>query len=113
MDAGERIFAFLDDIYAVCSKPRAACLFNHVSSNVEQYAGIKPNLGKFVAWSRGGGPAPEGIPEKAWRNAEEGKVILGSPLGSVKFCKNHAEKRMQSENEFLSWIPKLPDLQSA
>ena len=77
-------------------------------------AGIQINQGKTVAWSRAGGPAPPGIEalgdpdgEPVWRGdlppAQNGIVILGTPLGSADFCLAHwkVQERMAEEKTFL------------
>ncbi len=58
LEPGERLFAFLDDLYVVSKKTRARAAMNSVAGCVERGAGVKTHLGKIRAWCRGGGPAP-------------------------------------------------------
>ena len=53
---GEYLFAFLDDVYTVTSKERAAEVAGMVAERIHTDAGVEPKLGKFKVWSRGGGP---------------------------------------------------------
>lgn len=55
---GEHLFAFLDDLYLVCRRDRAAQAFRTVADSVEERAGVQTHLGKLKAWCSGGGAAP-------------------------------------------------------
>ena len=86
--------------------------FDIVTNYVEIMAGVKTNLGKCAVWSPAGGDAPPGIDslgKDVWKGdlptEQNGLVILGCPVGSPSFCKAHASKRIESESEFLSYIP--------
>ena len=120
---GERIFAFLDDIYLVAPRHRAAEVYKLMARTLEQRAGIKADIGKAAAWSKNGGPPPPGVndlgdPSKppVWKGnlppAENGIVILGTPLGTPEFCTQHAQERIKEENKFLQWLPQIPELQA-
>ena len=58
---GEYMFAFLDDVYTVTSRRRAAEVARMVAASIHDHAGVEPELGKFQIWGRGGGPEPPGI----------------------------------------------------
>ncbi len=122
------LFAFLDDLYVVTGREIARKAFDIVTGEVERVAGIRTNLGKLQLYSKEGGHCPPGFDDfQASRGVEEkpvwtcdahdiskrGIVVLGSPLGTVEFCTEHAVKRMTIEQELLDWIPKLPTLQVA
>ena len=114
------LFAFLDDLYIVTVREIARQAFDLVTGEVERIAGIRTNLGKLQLYSKDNGPCPPGFEEfpSVWTCdapdiKNRGIVVLGSPLGTVEFCRAHAEKRMTVEQQFLDWIPKLPSLQIA
>lgn len=114
------LFAFLDDLYVVTDRVMARQAFDVVTGEVERIAGIRTNLGKLQLYSKNGGSCPQGFEDfpSVWTcdapdTKNRGIVVLGSPLGTVEFCKAHAEKRMIVEEQFLDWIPKLPTFQVA
>ena len=116
----EYVFSFLDDLYIVASKARAAEAYEHVAWHVEQHAGVQSHAGKLKAWCKAGGPPPDDlrdISEEAWTadqpDEHNGIVILGIPLGTAAFVKRHAAKRMESENKFLQEMPLVSDCQTA
>ena len=116
----ERLFAFLDDLYVVTCKARAAAAFEEVASCVERKAGVQSHLGKLRAWCRSGGPAPadlRDISEDVWTadlpDAQNGLVILGTPLGKAEFVEAHARQRLEIELRLLREIPKMKDPQKA
>ena len=116
----ERILSFLDDLYVVTSRARASEAFREVAASVEYHAGVKSNLGKLHAWSKGGGEAPPEIAAlgpDVWTadlpEEQNGIVILGTPLGTRAFVEAHAEKRLADERRLLEQIGKLQDVQCA
>ena len=52
-----------------------------------------------------------------WRGnkapSERGLVVLGTPIGHPHFMASWAESRMRTEQELLSQLPRLPELQCA
>ena len=52
---GESLFAFLDDIYALCKPHRVRAIFDMVKEALDLFAGIQVNLGKTRIWNA---PAP-------------------------------------------------------
>ena len=91
LQAGEHVFAFLDDLYVVSSRERAVSAYMVVSKAVSEHAGVKSHQGKLRMWSRAGGPAPAEVAALATRENPvwvadapshlNGLVILGTPLG--------------------------------
>ena len=117
---GERVFAYLDDLYIVTTRERARAAFEVVSETVERVAGVRTHLGKLRAWSSGGGSAPPGIEalgKDVWTAdkvaSENGLKILGTPLGKQAFVDKLAHERIAAEKEMLEQIEKMSDLQSA
>ena len=116
----EHLFSFLDDLYIVTSKARAAEAFEEVADAVERHAGVQSHIGKLKAWCKGGGPAPAdlaGISEGAWKadlsEEENGLIILGTPLGQPGFVKAHAAKRLEVEDRLLRELSEMQDPQVA
>ena len=67
-----------------------------------------------------GGEPPPGIAElgaDVWRgnkpSSERGLKVLGTPIGHPHFIASWAESRVRTEQELLSQLPRLPDLQCA
>ena len=55
------LFAFLDDLYVLTTRSRAAAAIQTVTRQVEAMAGVRTHLGKLEAWSAVGGAAPPGL----------------------------------------------------
>ena len=120
LEKGERLFAFLDDLYVVTTRARAAAAFKEVAGAVERHAGVQSHLGKLRAWCRGGGPAPADVAElgpKVWRanlpDDLNGLVVLGAPLGRDAFVQAHGRERLPKEERLLEQIQRMKDPQCA
>ena len=61
LEDGDSMFAFLDDVYTIASRDRAAAITDHVAKEIEEWASVKPKLGKSALWSRQGGSEPPGV----------------------------------------------------
>ena len=116
LEPGERLFSFLDDLYVTTTKNRAREAFETVSGSVLRHAGVRAHLGKVKAWSKNGGLPPEGL-EHAWQgdkaDADNGLVVLGTPLGRTAFAEKFASERLRAEEKLLDELPKLQDLHCA
>ena len=117
---GERLLAFLDDLYVTTTRARARTAFETVSGEVQRRAGVQTHLGKLRAWSRGGGPAPEGLAAlgaEVWTadlpEDLNGMKVLGAPLGLPAYIQAHGAERMREERRLLHKIPQLADPQCA
>ena len=98
LQPGEQLFAFLDDVYTVTSKQRAAEVTKIVADAIHDHAGVEPKLGKFQMWGRGGGPEPPGIDDllggaprprdPVWKGDldadRNGIIIFGTPDRRVR-----------------------------
>jgi hypothetical protein len=120
LQEGDVIFSFLDDIYVITTRARAAEVYQTVAESIESQAGVRSNLGKLEAWSPSGGPAPPGlatISPTSWKGdlpeRENGILVLGVPVGLPAFIATKAEARMTEERRLLESIPRMPDLQCA
>ena len=112
LHADDNIWAFLDDIYVIATKERAAEALMVVSDAVEDIAGVRPHLGKLEAWSRAGGDEPPGlqaISSTAWRGDrlphENGITVLGVPVGTEQFVEAKLHERLEEEAAFLDLLP--------
>ena len=57
---GERLFAFLDDVFVVCSPPRVNAIFGLLQHVLFAHSSIRVHHGKTQVWNRGG-VVPVGI----------------------------------------------------
>ena len=60
---GNFVFAYLDDIYIVCSRALVKSAFEIAKECLLRTCSIDINLGKLAAWSKSVDTAPEGIQE--------------------------------------------------
>ena len=112
----DALVVYLDDIYLLTQEQHARASFDTATHCIKTNCGVDVNLGKCVAWSHAGGPAPAGL-EGFWRGdrcpEENGLVILGTPLGAPEFTHSFLARRLIEESILLDRIPLLSDLQSA
>ena len=110
--SGDRLAAFLDDLYVFTTASRAHDSIDAVTGAVEEYAGVSSNLGKTRVYSRVGGPPPPGIAElgpEVWRGdkpaPERGFVALGVPIGSPEFVERCSGERLADQRRLLAELP--------
>ena len=126
----ERLFAFLDDIYVVCSPDRVSQIHEDLRTQLWTHAKIQMHKGKTQAWNRGG-VAPDGwerLDAEAqrsdpaavvWRGntmfppSEQGVMVLGTPVGHWDFVKGKLEALSSEHQSLLEKIQHIGDLQSA
>ena len=110
---GEHLFAFLDDIYVLCSPERTTTIYKLLADRMEAIAGIQLHEGKTRVWNRAG-VCPDGVvnlgPE-VW--SPSGAKILSTPVGSPEFLRSLIEERLDEERKLWQAIPWVPDLQCA
>ena len=100
----ERLLAFLNDIYVVCSPERVADIYASLQQELWRPARIAVHQGKTQLWNRGG-VMPSGCEAMTaaarvedddavvWRGdpglpiVEQGIKLLGTPLGHRAFCR--------------------------
>ena len=111
MLSGEFLFAFLDDIYVVCSQARVRTVFNLLSEKLFAGAGIRLHTGKTRVWNKAGICPPNvgDLGPEVW-NAE-GIKILGTPVGSDALVQVASEDRLEEERRLWEAIPWVPDVQ--
>ena len=82
---GEQLFAYLDDIYVVCSPERVGAIFTRLKSDLESHARIQVHQGKTKVWNRAGAEpeACSSMQEAAQRVDPDARVWTGDgPLSS-------------------------------
>ena len=127
LQPGEGVFAFLDDIYIVCSPERVATLYGVLAAALWDHARVQLNQGKTRVWNAAGEEPPNlaalqpdpssatGVWVGAWTlpPEQQGLVVLGAPLGTEAFVQRHLRDRRRNQDALLERIPTLGDLQSA
>jgi len=125
LQPGERILAYLDDVYIVSVAARARILYDCVSNELLQQAGISVNTGKTECWGRCQGPAPPEIAvlnaplpaEPVWKNDLPpefcGIEVLGSPLGTPEFINRILRAKLDEEHKLLDNLEHIPNIQTS
>ena len=125
MQEGEKLYAFLDDVYITCQPHRVRILYDALQQCLWNHSRIRINLGKTKIWNRGGiRPAncedmvdSNNVP--AWRGDHalptdvQGIKILGTPIGHSDFVTSTMNEVSSEHARFLERIPEMPDLQAA
>ena len=105
----ERLFAFIDDIYVVCSPDRVSDIHNMLQREWWIHSRIQVHQGKTQLWNRGGveprrwellaANALRSDPDAiVWRGDfslpadQQGVKVLGTPLGSPEYVQAMLEK---------------------
>ena len=122
---GERLMAFLDDIYAVCSPDRVGAVFAIVEQEMQARAHVRMHLGKTQVWNRG--VVPDGIEELTaaarlvkpeavvWRGdtelllSEQGVKVLGVPIGQPAYIQEFLAKKGREQGHFVPTDPWVRD----
>ena len=107
---GERLFAFLDDVYVTCTPARVLPVFQLLEAELYNKAHISVHQGKTQIWNRGG-HEPSGAVELTraarqekpeavvWRGdpmlsvCNQGLIVLGAPVGQPEFIKARLEEK--------------------
>ena len=126
----ELLFAFLDDIYVVCSPDRVLPIFQALEFELWVHSRIQIHQGKTQLWNKGGVPPPvwETLAAHAWRSDpdaiiwrgdrslpedQQGVKVRGTPLGSPEFVRARLLELSASYQRLVDKIPFVSDLQSA
>ncbi len=121
---GEALFAFLDDVYAICRPERARPIFDRLEAELQAQCGIGINLGKTRVWNRAGlepaGFDGMGAPEQpVWTGGanippeQRGIKVLGTPLGSPEFVARQMQDIRAEHDLLLAALREMPELQSS
>ena len=126
----ERLFAFHDDIFAVCSPERVSDIHNMLQRELWIHSRIQVHQGKTQLWNRGGveprgwellaATAVRSDPDAiVWKGDpslpadQQGVKVLGTPLGSPEYVQAMLERLSASHQRLIDRIPHITDLQSA
>ena len=125
LQEGERLFAFLDDIYVVTSPERVGEVYALLSTHLLRCSSIRINVGKTQVWNAAG-ERPQACdllerlsPEnRVWRGSElpaseQGIRILGTQLGRPEYVDAQLRATTEKHQTLLQRIPAVPDVQSA
>ena len=124
---GERLFAFLDDVYVVCLPERAVAIHGVLREELWAHAGTRIHNGKTKLWNRSGvrPPGSEALEEEArhvdpravvWRGdaalpqASRGIEVLGAPLGTPELVRGKLRDKLAEHEALLDRMPAVPDL---
>ena len=127
---GERLFAFLDDVYVVCSPARVNAIYGLLQNALFAHSSIRVHNGKTQVWNRGG-VVPAGIevlqavvgvndPDAiVWRgdpalhSEAQGVRILGTPLGHSEFVRSLLAGLSETHDQLMEKVLSVQDLQCA
>ena len=114
----ERVFAYLDDIYAVCRPERCGAVFAILQQELQSHAEIQLHHGKTQVWNRGG-VVPSGTEELTrmarhvkpeavvWRGdlelplSQQGMMVLGVSIGQPEFVRDYLERKKPGARDSL------------
>ena len=92
LNEGERLFAFLDDIYVLAKPGRIREIYNLLGERLFARSGIQLHTGKTRTWNGAGAPPPrmEVLGLDVWSCS--GIKILGTPVGDDEFVRKLSEE---------------------
>ena len=126
----EKLFAFLDDIYAVVKPERVAEVHASLERELWVHARIHIHQGKTQFWNHGGIEPPDCQRIYAaarafdpnfvvWRGdatlptEDQGVTILGTPLGHPDFVEASLQAKSREHDTLFDRLVAVPDLQCA
>ena len=130
LKAGEKLFAFLDDIYLICQPDRVQDVHRILEEELRTRVGIRVHHGKTQIWNKSG-CTPRGVDVMTkiargtvkdavlWRGdqnlpvGEQGIGKLGVPIGQEEYIKNHLAKKSDEHQVLMNRIPFVQDPQTA
>ena len=126
---GEKMFAYLDDIYIVTTPARVGDVYCLLLDALYRHAHIRLHCGKTQVRNSGGirPEACDALERVAraenpravvWKGSdlplrEQGIKVLGTPLGHLEFVSAHLERTSAEHQVLLDRIPHVPDVQAA
>ena len=121
LQAGETLYAFLDDIYVTVSPERVRPVYDLLSEQLFNHTGIRLNTGKTRVWNGAGQLPPNltSLGSDVWVGnpalppTEQGLTVLGAPIGHTDFIQTQLQQASQAHTGFLQDIPALDDLQAS
>ena len=127
---GERLFAFLDDIYVVCSPSRIGEVHALIQRHLWELTGIRVHHGKTKIWNSGGVKPPAAVVLTArahvdhptalvWRGdpmldvSKQGLNVLGVPVGHPQYVEAQLDHKGAEQAVLFERIPWIDDVQVA
>ena len=122
LQAGGRLFAFLDDLYVSCQPARVAAVHRSMRIELWRHSKISVHHGKTKLWNKAG-ILPSGVEELqqlsssvdedavVWRGnpqlqtSRQGIKILGTPIGHEDFVRTQLMARRTDHDVLLERIP--------
>ena len=107
LEDGEKLFAFLDDVYVICRPTRVLQVFRLLEHELGRKVCICVHQGSTQIWNRGG-VLPAGVAQQPeWRTqtlwcgeeiqslplTKQGLTMLGAPVGQVEFVQAQLTKK--------------------
>ena len=130
LEEGERLFAFLDDLYVICRPDRVQAVHQSMVRELWDHAKISLHNGKTKVWNRGG-IAPSGwsnLQQMAvdedpdavvWRGdtslptSRQGLLILGTPVGHDDFVREQLRDCRDRTRRSVAPHPRSPKFASS
>ena len=121
LQAGESLFAYLDDIYAIVEPDRVKPVYDLLAHHLYTHAHIQLNSGKTRVWNAAGVPPPNLEPlgpdvwvaDPALPLDQQGLTVLGAPLGTAEYQQHFLRQTRTGPRTLLENIPCLDDLQAS
>ena len=115
---GERMLAYLDDIYIVTSPDRVGVVIASLQEQLFRHARIRLHGGKTQVWNRAGiRPVAcdvlEQIASQTCQWSHRASRCWETPLGHPEFVASHLEHIAEEHRVLLERIPAVQDVQSA
>ena len=113
LEAGEYLFAYLDDVYAVCKPERTRAVYDTLRRCLAEKTGIQLHEGKTRIWNRGGHLPPQlsDLGDDVW--CPDGVKVLGVPIGHPAFVQSYLAEKSADQQRLLDSLPRVNDLQCA
>ena len=125
---GERLFAFLADIFVVCSPARVGVVHTILEKALREKTGINIHQGKTKLWNKAGKPsmtdaltraAPVVKPDAVvWRGdwalppSQQGLKVLRVPIGHPSFITAHMAAKFKEQALLFERIHLIEDVQA-
>ena len=123
LQPGERVAAYLDDIYITAQPARIRALYDTLARHLEEHTGIHLHAGKTQIWNAAGVEPPHvqqlAATTPVWLGnptlppAQQGLRVLGLPLGHQEYVQAELSKISEKHKTFFDQLPTLPDLQTS
>ena len=127
---GEKLFAFLDDVYVICTPKRVLDVFRLLETELHNRVSISIHQGKTQIWNRGvhepvgaailTAAARREKPEAVvWRANpflppfEQGLMVLGAPVGQLEYVLARLSEKGVEHDRLLEKILQVQDVQAS